>query len=685
MTSGDGWAGYFEGGNGLYTSGFKMPFGHTAGYVLTSDANGVGTWQALPGSSAWGLTGNAGTTAGTNFLGTTDDQPLELHVNSTRALRLEPQANSPNVIAGYSGNNATAGVYGASIGGGGHSGKLNRVTDVLSTVGGGRNNQAGDNAGTVTDKPYCTVGGGTSNTASGGYSTIAGGSSNAASGDYSTIAGGISNTASGSYATTGGGSTNIAVGYSATVAGGTGNLALNNYDTIAGGSTNTADGPYGTVGVGLTNVASGSYSTVPGGTANSAAANYSFAAGRRAKANHTGAFVWGDSTDADFASGGTNQFAVRATGGVRLVVSTGGDALRVLPGGTAANIIGGHSTNTLTLGVSGCTISGGGTTDCPEEPGNPALNKVTDSFCTIGGGLRNQAGNGDGDVGNAPSATVAGGWKNTASGEDSAIGGGGWNTASGEDSTVGGGYKNVASGEDAVVAGGGEGTASGDSSTIGGGWSNAASADSATVGGGSDNTASAVASTVPGGANNTAAGLASLAAGYRAKANHAGSFVWGDSTDADFSSGANNRFHARASGGVYLYSNAAASAGTYLGSGSGTWASLSDRAAKQGFTPVDVKAVLQKLVAIPITTWSYKASPTVPHIGPMAQDLHASFGLGDSDRSIATIDGDGLSMAAIQGLYQLMNDRLDEKQREIDDLKQRLSQLEAALDGTSGE
>src|SRR5262249_10122041 len=58
------------------------------------------------------------------------------------------------------------------------------------------------------------------------------------------------------------------------------------------------------------------YATVPGGVNNTAAGYSSFAAGRRAKANHQGAFVWADSADADFASTASNQFLIRATGGV---------------------------------------------------------------------------------------------------------------------------------------------------------------------------------------------------------------------------------------------------------------------------------------------------------------------------------------------------------------------------------
>ncbi len=40
------------------------------------------------GSSGWGLTGNSGTTPGTNFLGTTDNKDLVIETNSTEAMRV---------------------------------------------------------------------------------------------------------------------------------------------------------------------------------------------------------------------------------------------------------------------------------------------------------------------------------------------------------------------------------------------------------------------------------------------------------------------------------------------------------------------------------------------------------------------------------------------------------------------
>lgn len=70
-------------------------------------------------------------------LGTNDNYALELEVNAIRALRLEPNATSPNLVGGYSGNSVT-GAYGAAIGGGGASGAANSVTANYGTVPGGR-------------------------------------------------------------------------------------------------------------------------------------------------------------------------------------------------------------------------------------------------------------------------------------------------------------------------------------------------------------------------------------------------------------------------------------------------------------------------------------------------------------------------------------------------------------------
>jgi len=103
---------------------------------------------------------------------------------------------------------------------------------------------------------------------------------------------------------------------------------------------------------------------------------------------------------------------------------------------------------------------------------------------------------------------------------------------------------------------------------------------------------------------------------------------------------------------------------------------MSDRNMKENIEPVNCVEVLEKLAAVPVSTWNYKTQDaSVRHMGPMAQDLHAAFGLGVSDKGIDTIDADGISLAAIQGLYK----ELKAKEATIAELEARIAALEEAL------
>ena len=332
--------------------------------------------------------------------------------------------------------------------------------------------------------------------------------------------------------------------------------------------------------------------------------------------------------------------------------------LRLEPNAASPNIIGGFSGNSVTAGVKGATIGGGG-----ESTGT---NRVTDDYGTVGGGFNNQAGNGSGSTSDRNHATVGGGINNTASGYSA---------------TVGGGIDNTASGYYA---------------TVGGGWSNTASDSYATVGGGRSNTASNFAATVGGGRDNTAAGDYSFVVGRRAKnndTNHKGVFLFADSTDADFNSTMANEFAARANGGFRFVS----SSGTCTTTGGG-WSCTSDRNAKTNFAMVDARQVLLKVSGLPIQTWSFKDNTAIRHMGPMAQDFYAAFGLGQDDKTISTIDLDGVALASIQGLYHLLQEKDAEiavlekqvatlqsrnaaQQAQIDDLEARLAALEKRLGG----
>jgi len=100
---------------------------------------------------------------------------------------------------------------------------------------------------------------------------------------------------------------------------------------------------------------------------------------------------------------------------------------------------------------------------------------------------------------------------------------------------------------------------------------------------------------------------------------------------------------------------------------------VSDRNLKQGFEAVDANQVLDRVGELPISSWSYKSEdPSIRHIGPMAQDFKASFGLGASDRTILQVDGDGVALTAIKALRERLirlEQRNAELEREIQALK----------------
>jgi hypothetical protein len=247
------------------------------------------------------------------------------------------------------------------------------------------------------------------------------------------------------------------------------------------------------------------------------------------------------------------------------------------------------------------------------------------------------------------------------------------------------------------------------------------------------NSASAI---ILGGTNNLVADNAgfSLAAGRRCRVNHMGAFVFADSQNASFASAGVNTFNIRAEGGIYVsgdtsmqfgsttrqmlnlwsdrygvgaqsgtfycrtdaagsfswhrggtHSNTANAPGTggvemmRLNSGglrvNGTFVSASDRDLKENFQPVNPRAVLEKVASLPLSEWNYKQDPESRHVGPMAQDFHATFGVGLDDKTIATVDADGVALAAIQGL----NQKVEEQSAALRERDGRIARLETEL------
>ena len=241
--------------------------------VLTIPDPGTGTGSFLlsnGASSSWLLGGNAGTTAGTNYVGTSDNTPLHLYVNggANNSLILNSNGSLQRDAAGNG-----RGSYAVDL-----QTSRSSVNQVAAgdraTISGGRSNRASGD--------FSAVGGGFANVASGNTSTIGGGNGNLASGSRATIAGGDGGEVSAQYATVGGGHDNAVVEDWSTVGGGRENTVSSatnasapdaSYSVIAGGRLNEVSHRYGTVAGGRQNEVSGSDGTVGGGSSNTVSAS----------------------------------------------------------------------------------------------------------------------------------------------------------------------------------------------------------------------------------------------------------------------------------------------------------------------------------------------------------------------------------------------------------------------------
>jgi hypothetical protein len=111
----------------------------------------------------------------------------------------------------------------------------------------------------------------------------------------------------------------------------------------------------------------------------------------------------------------------------------------------------------------------------------------------------------------------------------------------------------------------------------------------------------------------------------------------------------------------------------------GALGNCSDRNVKQDFAPVSPSDILDKVLQLPLSEWSYKFDAATRHIGPMAQDFYSAFNVGQDEKYITTVDEGGVALAAIQGLNQKLEEKdakIQEQSSELADLKQRLEALE---------
>ena len=631
--------------------------------VTLSTSGGVLKISADEPTAAWFLTGNSNTVAGFSFIGSKDNRPLEFRVNNFRALRLQSGGfglDVPSVVGGTSNNFIGGYIAGAVIGGGNY----NTNDSDYSVISGGLNNEVRSSIASVT---HATIGGGDHNIVRGNYSVLGGGKDNYIDefSQYSVIAGGYENSLgyfAGGNVIGGGGRNSIGQdASSAFIGGGFLNTNRANYTVLGGGYYNLvqANANYAHIGGGSgSEILSGAeYAAINGGRDNQIGTNSSYAVVGGGRLNTV-------QTNSDYAViGGGQENLIEQNAGLSFI------------GGGYQNVIGHDYGGVSSIFEKNYNVIGGGYQ-------NILHSNVNYGF--IGGGQNNSI--------DSDSSVVAGGYTNTVESAYAVVGGGRNNSILmnvqnlGHYSVIGGGISNMVDGRYAVI---------------------------------------------PGGSQNTASGDYSFAAGRQALASHDGSFVWADATGGSFASTGTNEFDVRASGGVNfdndtslyfgsnirqmlnlygtaygigvqgstLYQRSNARFAWYVGgthnnnltnSGggttlmmlssagltvNGTFVSSSDRNVKENFSPVNSRDVLARVVTLPLTQWNYKTDADTRHLGPMAQDFYAAFGIGPDDKHITMVDADGVALAAIQGL----NQKLEEKNSQITELEKRLEKLEQLL------
>jgi hypothetical protein len=578
--------------------------------------------DGLDSSAFWQLAGNSGINTNTQFLGTTDNKPLNLKVNGKIALQIMPGTTLPNIVGGLSAFRPSfiaSGVSGAVIAGGnapsgavsgGGGGDFQAAYDNDGTIGGGFGNKVGSNNGDITDAAFATIGGGVFNGAAGYAATVAGGDSNVAGGGRSAVAGGFGNQAIANFSAVGGGQNNLiqtnsdhstvvggfanviqAGAFESSIGGGNSNLiqTFGSDSVIAGGIQNSAGAPGVTVAGGFANFNAGTLGTIGGGTLNN------------------------------------NQVAY-------------------------GTIAGGYSNTNLPFGQNqiSATIGGG------------ALNLVTNDYATIPGGVGNVAGG---------VASFAAGALANALHDGTFV----WS----DDQN--GPFSSTAPNQFLIHAAGGVGI--GTPSPQG----------SLHVYSDNNPTVVRIQSTgAPG------LGRIEFVSNPQSDANQwrpayiqsldAGGFTGGLGF-YDNGTGSGNKFGANevmrlVNGRVGIGTN---NPSTLLQVGGATcngttWVNASDRNAKEHFKAVDAREVLEKVAMLPVSRWNYKQDEPNEHLGPMAQDFHAAFGLNGTDNThIATVDEEGVALAAIQGLNQKLEIEAEARDREIQDLKRRLEALEKMI------
>jgi hypothetical protein len=322
--------------------------------------------------------------------------------------------------------------------------------------------------------------------------------------------------------------------------------------------------------------------------------------------------------------------------------------------GDTPNIIAGSSANSASTGVKGATIAGGGGADFVDL----FPNRVTADFGTVGGGNNNEA--------SGFGATVSGGLNNIANGYASTALGA-WARASHDGSFVWADlqpwnpFESTAANQFAIRASGGF--------FLDGKLGIGLSSPTYSLDVQGSQAVGRLTTT------NNANGAVLVLKNTSTSPSYLGAINFEDSAGTPGQIGylANGQMAFRAGSQPRMTLD---DTGLTV---NGTFVSASDRSIKQDFAAVDAQEVLEKVAALPLRNWSYTNRPGVKHVGPMAQDFHAAFGLGEDDKHIATVDADGVALAAIQGLNQKLQDRSQRSDDRIQKLEAQNAELRKEL------
>ncbi len=603
---------------------------------LLSYSGGALSWAPAPGGNTgvtggWALGGNAGTDPDINFLGTTDDRPLVIRVENEPALRMEWATNRVDLGAGVASEIVALNV---TLGRG-----IIRPGVVGAIVGGIRHRSNADTLG-----PNAVYG--NDSIALGGASNIAG----KPDGDLLFSNGG---------AFVGGGYFNVAYGQNSVVVGGNANAASGFLGSVVGGRGNEANGSGDFVGGGL-------YNKAHGGDSSRFLAGYSAIAGGRQNiiTNAISAFIGGGRSNrigelADFAviGGGLQNEAAGAGSMIVGGISNLAAGTRSFAAGTEA-----RANHTGSFVWNDGSTGGFGSSQDNEFAVHAAGGA---RFDTGGAGVR------------ADKLSITGNGT-----IESITGGNQTQPQLHLGQTVPGEYVRVFANTPQSFWSFGAGGANGWFSFYVPGQSPANTVDTGAdrfiitpngeVGVGSDRPFAQFHVRGRGGFDLPQIRATQLNPQEFARLRlETGQQSWDMSAGPDGSL----RFFSGGTDRVVVSANGTLSA-TAINQ-------TSDRNAKQDFKPVDARSVLAKVAALPISEWQFKTDGEGSrHVGPMAQDFREAFGLGTDERHIATVDADGVALAAIQGLNEVLEEQratLARKDTELRELRDSVAELKAIV------